>query len=108
MNDGREVLTGNRNTATALGARSVKVQFTSRKKVSLVNVLYVPDIRKNLVSTNLLYKNGLKAILESNKLILCNNSVFVGKEYSCDGMFKLSINNMMNVSTDIVDCPLFL
>lgn len=59
----------------------------------LVNVLHVPDIRKNLVSASLLCKKGFKTVLESDKLILSKNGLFVGKGYSCNGMFKLSVNN---------------
>jgi len=91
-----------------LGTRSVELQFTSGKKVTLVNVLHVLDMRKNLVFAYLLYKSGVKAVLESDKLILSKNGVFVGKGYSCDEMFKLSINNMMNASANVVGCSLFL
>jgi len=107
-NNGRKVLMGNHNTTKVLGMGSVKIQFTFGKKVTLVNVLYVPAMRKNLVSADLLCKSGLKAIVESNKLILSKNGVFVGKGYSCDGMFKLSINNMINAFAYVVGCSLFL
>ena len=52
---------------------------------------HVPDIKKNLVSANLLSKNGVKAVLESDKLILSKCGVFVGKGYSYNGMYKLSL-----------------
>ena len=61
---GQEVLMGNGNTAKVLGKGSVELQFTSGKKLILQNVLHVPEIRKNLIPANLLYKIGLKAILE--------------------------------------------
>ena len=71
--------------------------------MTLLNVLHVPEIRKNLVSANLLCKNGIKTVLESDKLIMSKNGMFVGKGYSCDGMFKLSINNKVNSSVYIVE-----
>jgi hypothetical protein len=37
-----------------VGKTSVELNFTSEKKLLLVNVFDVLDIRKNLVSTNLL------------------------------------------------------
>ena len=70
---------GNGNTTKVLGKCSVELQFTSRKKLILQNVLHVPEIRKNLVFANLLCKKGLKAILESNKIVIFKNGVFVGK-----------------------------
>ncbi|XP_071928092.1 uncharacterized protein [Coffea arabica] len=100
--DGHEVLMGNHNIAKVLGKGSVDLQFTSGKKLILVNVLHVPEIRKNLVSADALNKKGLKVVLESNKVIFSMNGVFVGKGYSCDGMFKLCINKD-NVSVYVVD-----
>ena len=100
--DGHKVLMGNHDTAKVIGIGSVDLQFTSGKKLILANVLHVPEIRKNLVSADALNKKGLKAVIESNKLIFSLNGVFVGKGYSCDGMFKLCINKN-NVSVYIVD-----
>ena len=48
-------------------------------------------------------RKGLKAVLESDKIVISKNGVFVGKGYSCDGMFKLSINNNISVSIYIVE-----
>ena len=59
----------------------------------LTNVFYVPDIKKNLVSANLLCKSSVKTVLESNKLNLSKNGIFVGKGYVTDGIYKLSIIN---------------
>ena len=95
---------GNHNAAKVVGKGSVDLQFTSGKKLFLNNVIYVPEIRKNLVSASLLCKNGLKIVFESENCILTKNGVFVGKGYSCEGMYKLSldINKIMN-SAYIVD-----
>ena len=59
----------------------------------LTNVFHVPDTKKNLVSANLLHKSGVKAVLESDKLILSKNEIFVGKGYVIDVMYKLSSIN---------------
>lgn len=91
--NGCEVLMGNNDSAKVIGEGSVELQFTSGKRLMLVNVLHVPDIRKNLVSASLLCKKGFKTVLDSDKLILFKNGLFVGKGYSCNGMFKLSVNN---------------
>ena len=79
VDNGDEVLMGNHNYAKVVGKGSVELQFTSSKKILLVNVLHVPDIRKNLMSANLLNKKGFKVVLESDKLILSKNGMFVGK-----------------------------
>ena len=104
----REVLMGNHNSAKVFGQGSVELRLTSGKKLTLLNVLHVPEIKKNLVSASLLCKNGFKVVLESGSVVLSKNGIFVGKGYSCEGMFKLNvdgINEMNNVSTYFVDSP---
>ena len=76
----------------------MELNFTSGQKLTLLNVFYVPELRKNLISAYLLCKKGFKVVLESNNVIVSKNGVFVGKGYSCDGMFKLSINEISVVS----------
>ena len=90
---------GNEGRSKVLGKGSVDLHFTSGKKITLINVLYVPDMNRNLVSGNLLGKPGIKSVFESKKLILSRNGVFVGKGYSSDGMVKLCIvdNNNNNI-----------
>ncbi|KAL6344924.1 hypothetical protein AAG906_006685 [Vitis piasezkii] len=72
------------------GQGKVILKMTSGKKLTLTNVLYVPEIRKNLVS--------------SNKFILSKSGMYVGKGYMSDGMWKLNVmtiikSNMNKAST---------
>nr|GEV37494.1 zinc finger, CCHC-type [Tanacetum cinerariifolium] len=46
------------------------LRFSSGKFVSLFNVLHVPNIRKNLVSSSVLNNCGYKQVIESNKFVL--------------------------------------
>ncbi|GJW33185.1 glucose-6-phosphate isomerase 1, chloroplastic [Tanacetum coccineum] len=48
--DGHEVMMGDNHTSKVIGSGNVEIQFTSGKKLTLMNVLHVPNIRKNLVS----------------------------------------------------------
>ena len=89
----QQALMGNHNKAKVIGKGTVEVKISSCKMLILTNVFLVPDIKKNLVSTNLLCKSGVKALHESDKLILSQDGVFVGKRYVTDGMYKLSIIN---------------
>ncbi|GJS80735.1 retrovirus-related pol polyprotein from transposon TNT 1-94 [Tanacetum coccineum] len=59
---------------------------TSRKSSKLTNVLYVPEIRKNLMSGWLLNKFGFRLVFESDKFVLSKNQVYVGKGYAVDAM----------------------
>ncbi|KAL8132571.1 hypothetical protein AgCh_008162 [Apium graveolens] len=79
--------------------------------LTLKNVLYVPDIRKNLVSGSLLNKHGFRIIIESDKVILSKSGMFVGKGYLTDGLFKLNVmsvkddNEMKNSSAYLLESP---
>ena len=78
---------GNNNAAMVAGKGEVEINFTSEKKVILYNVFHVPSVRKNLVSASCMCKHGLKIVLEDNNCIISKNGIFVGKWYSCDGMY---------------------
>ncbi|GKE26849.1 hypothetical protein Tco_1442233, partial [Tanacetum coccineum] len=84
--DGHEVMMGDNHTSKVIDSGNVEIQFTSGKKLTLMNVLHVPNISKNLVSSFKLYKSGVKVVIESDKVILSKANVFVGKVYACDGM----------------------
>ncbi|TYK04480.1 DEAD-box ATP-dependent RNA helicase 39-like [Cucumis melo var. makuwa] len=89
---------GNSTTARALGKGKILLKLTSGKILSLSNVLYVPSLRRNLVSGSLLNRAGLKIVLEGDKVILTKNGDFVGKGYMSDGLFVLN-TIMLNAST---------
>ncbi|GJS37354.1 zinc finger, CCHC-type containing protein [Tanacetum coccineum] len=60
LNDGSILHMGNKLTALVHGHGCVDLWFSSGKVVSLLNVLHVPDIRKNLVSSSVLNNCGYK------------------------------------------------
>ena len=103
VEDGVFLYMKNSLKAQALGKRSVILEFTSGKFLTLNDVYHVPNIQKNLVSDSLLNRFGFKLIFEANKVVISERGVFVGKGYVRDGMFKLSINNINNVSAYICD-----
>ena len=70
--------------------------MTSGKTLTLKNVLHVPEIRKNLVSTSLLVKNGFKVVFVSDKVVISKNDMYVGKGYLSDGLFKLNVMTINN------------
>ncbi|GJV93144.1 zinc finger, CCHC-type containing protein [Tanacetum coccineum] len=49
------------------------------KKLTLMNVIHVPNIRTNLISGYKLCKSRVKAVIELDKVILFKANVFVGK-----------------------------
>ncbi|TYK15379.1 ty1-copia retrotransposon protein [Cucumis melo var. makuwa] len=88
--DGECVFIGNSTTAGVSEKGKVILKLTSGKILSLTNVLYVPSLRRNLVSGSLLNRAGLKFVLESDKVVLTKNGDFVGKGYLSNGLFVLN------------------
>ena len=105
VDNGEKLFMGNSATSKIAGQGSVILKMTSGKELTLNNVLYVPEIRKNLVSGSLLNKHGFRIVFESDKVVLSKSGMFVGSGYVTDGLFKLSvmvvkpiINKVNNVS----------
>ncbi|KAH9765249.1 hypothetical protein KPL70_001801 [Citrus sinensis] len=106
--EGQIVLMGNNNTAIVAGKGVVEINFTSGKKVTLYNVFHVPSVRKNLISASCMCKHELKIVLEDNTCIVSKNGLFVEKGYSCDEMYKLSINNNnINLAYIVESCDVW-
>lgn len=82
---------GNSSVAGVLGKGKIFLKLTSGKTLSLNNVLYVPTMRRNLVSGALLVKAGLKLVFEADRVVLTRNGEFVGKGYLKDGLSVLNV-----------------
>ncbi|KAL0334036.1 UNVERIFIED_CONTAM: hypothetical protein Sangu_1559800 [Sesamum angustifolium] len=104
--DGECVFMGNSTTAGVLGKGKIFLKLTSGKTLALIDVLYVPSLRRNLISGSLLNKAGLKIVLEANKVIITKNGDFVGKGYMLDGLFVL--NTISAVSNKIASDSVYL
>ena len=76
------MLMGNGSHASVHGVGMVDLKFTLGKIVQ-----HVPSINKNLVSGSLLCRDGFKVVLESNKVVVSKQGLFIGKGYECGGLF---------------------
>nr|GEY20615.1 zinc finger, CCHC-type [Tanacetum cinerariifolium] len=86
VEDGSVLYMGDDHFAPVQGKGSVALEFSSGKTITLFNVLYVPKLRKNLVSGPMLNKRGYKQVYESDKYILSKSGVFVGFGYYYNGV----------------------
>ncbi|XP_028081679.1 receptor-like protein 43 [Camellia sinensis] len=68
---------GNSSTSIVEGKGKVVLKLTSGKELTLNEVLYVLDIRKNLVLGSLLSKHGFRMVFESDKVVLTKSGVYV-------------------------------
>ena len=77
----KKIFIGNSTSFAVEGQGKVLLKMTSGKQLTLNNVLYVPEIRKNLVSGSLLNKHGFRMVFESDKVILSKSGMYVEKGY---------------------------
>ncbi|XP_070056617.1 uncharacterized protein [Nicotiana tomentosiformis] len=65
-----ELSMGNTATAKIEDYGKIFLKMTSGKVLMLNNVLHIPTVRKHLVSTSLLVKNGFKCVFVSDKVVV--------------------------------------
>ncbi|GJZ09627.1 zinc finger, CCHC-type containing protein [Tanacetum coccineum] len=94
VEDGSVLHMGDESTKPILGRGNVVIEFSSGKTITLFNVVYVPGLRKNLMSGPVLNKCGYKQVYESDKYTLSRHGVFIGFGYYNNGMFMLNLNKV--------------
>ena len=93
IESGEKLYMGNVFSSMVEDKGDVVLNLTLGKKLTLMDVLFVPKIRKNLVSTSLLSKKGFKLVFDSDKLVLTKGGAFIGKGYMSEGLFKINVFN---------------
>ncbi|KAI5417662.1 hypothetical protein KIW84_042324 [Lathyrus oleraceus] len=101
VEDGFVLYMGDNHFAPVEGKGNVVLEFSSGKTITLFNVLYVPKLRKNLISGPVLNKLGYKQVCESDKYVLSKSGVFVGFGYYNNGMFMMNLNGVHNDSGSV-------
>ena len=86
---------GNSSSSKVEGGGKVILKMTSRKELTLNDVLHRLEMRKNLVSRLLLSKNGFKLVFVSDKFVLTKNEMHIRKSYLNDGIFKMNVMNVV-------------
>ena len=76
-----------------IGHGCVDLRFSSRKIVSLFNILHVPNIKKDMVSNGILNDWGCKQVIKSDKFVSSKHDVFIGFGYLGNQMLRLNIVN---------------
>nr|GEW06247.1 Pol polyprotein [Tanacetum cinerariifolium] len=103
VDSGEKLYMGNSITADIKGEGDVIMKITSEKELKLTNVLYVLEIRKNLVSGWLLNKFGFCLIFESDKFVLSKNQMYVGKGYALNAKLTRSSFKLVKRKTEPLD-----
>ncbi|KAF3636980.1 hypothetical protein FXO37_25158 [Capsicum annuum] len=73
------------------GTGKICLKMTFEKVLTLNNVLYVPELRRNLISVSLPDKNGFKCVTVSGKIVISKGEIYVGKGYLIEGLYKMNL-----------------
>ena len=65
-----------------------------RMVLTLNNVLYVPELRRNLIYVSLLDKNGFKCVTVFEKIMISKGEMYVEKGYLTEGLYKMNVINV--------------
>ena len=84
----------NFSTAKVEGTGKICLKMTSEKVLTLDNVFYVLELRRNLIFISLLYKNEFKCVTISGKIVISKGEVYVGKGYLTEGLYKMNVMNV--------------
>lgn len=76
--------------------RKVALKMSFEKELTLNNILYVPDIRNNLISGSLLNKFAIHMIFESDIVVLSKSKMYVDNDYVTYEFFKLNVMIVVN------------
>lgn len=79
VNGGREIHVENEDRSKVIGEGDVELVFTSKRKITLTNVLHIPNMNRKLESGDFLGKLRIKVVYELGKLVLSRNGNFIGK-----------------------------
>lgn len=89
---------GNSSTSKMEGQNKVVLKMTLGKEISLNKIFHVLDIPKNLVLGSLLSKNWFKLVFVMDKFVLTKNNMDVGKDYVKDGLFKINVVTIVQIT----------
>ncbi len=99
---GEKIYMANAAVASVEGKGTVKLKMTSGKVLTLAEVLYVPEIRKNLVSVAMLNQNGFRIAIESDEVVLSKFGMFIGNGFIVNGLFKMNV--MAIIDNEVNTC----
>ncbi|PHT96941.1 hypothetical protein BC332_34135 [Capsicum chinense] len=88
-------------TAKVEGTGKIFLKMTSGKVLTLNNVLYVLELRRNLISVSVLDQNGFKCVTVSEKIVVSKGEMYEGKGYFTEGLYKMNVMTIeMNKSSN--------
>ncbi|GKA85409.1 zinc finger, CCHC-type containing protein [Tanacetum coccineum] len=100
VEDGSVLYMGDDHFALVHGKGSVTLEFSFGKTITLFNVLYVPKLRKNLVSGSMLNKCGYKEVYEFDNSVYMPSSTIVNTSLWHARLGHVHYKRMLEMSKD--------
>ena len=93
---------GNNASAAVLGIGTCKLELRGGRTLYLHDVLYAPEVRRNLVSVLVLLELGFSIMFENGCVKILLDNVYYGFGYLLDGFMVLdTVNIFMYDDTSI-------
>ena len=79
----------------------VRLQFGTENLLELQDVVYIPSIRRNLISVPILDRLGHSFLFGSRKVKLYQDSLLVDNGILCGSLYRLELSALPFVSTTL-------
>lgn len=89
LEEGKEMVYLVDSRTTQVLGKEVPFKLISGKTLTLNEVLYIPNIRTNMVSIGFLRNIAVKVSFKFDIVVLTKHNVFIGKGYYNNGLFML-------------------
>lgn len=103
--DVREVTIANGKKIHVVGTGDVEIKESTENKLLLTNVLFVPELRQNLISVSKVTAKGINVIFSGNEVHGMRNNEIIFRAIRSNGVFKLHVEKIESyiVKNDEVD-----
>ena len=96
----RWIYVGNNSKVEVKGIRTCKLELSKGRTLFLHDVLYAPDIRRNLVSMLVLLSLGFNLIFHDSIMELYLGTTYYGYGFILNGFMVLNIDNCVLSNTN--------
>ncbi|KAJ9699088.1 hypothetical protein PVL29_007933 [Vitis rotundifolia] len=90
------ILVGDHRPLPVISKGQVILKLASNNILVLNDVLYVPNMRRNLMSVSSLGKTGIRVLFDFDKIFLMKNNICIGKGYCYQGLYLLEGRQIFN------------
>ena len=73
---------------------TVRLQLNTGDFLELFDVVYIPSIRRNLISVSILDRLGYSLLFGTEKLNSYHNSLLIGNGTLCGNLYKLDLHDV--------------